>query len=159
MDGGAHMENAFVNTPICCPSRTEFFSGRYFHNIGPPNDPGDCMHVDTSNVAKKTTGLFGQMVNAGYEVGVFGKVTNDNQQILAMMSREASATYINSPLNYNSFMGTTYYHDFGNGTTYTEDMKGADVVPYGTVYQSVQIGNRTLDWLDDIHADPVRSKK
>ena len=25
---GAFLQNFFVNTPICCPSRTEFFSGR-----------------------------------------------------------------------------------------------------------------------------------
>ena len=31
---GAFFEHYHVNTPICCPSRTEFFSGRYFHNIG-----------------------------------------------------------------------------------------------------------------------------
>ena len=69
MTGGARMSNAFVNTPICCPSRTEFFSGRLYHNIGPPNDPGKCMHVNTDNVGKKTTGLFGLMVQSGYEVG------------------------------------------------------------------------------------------
>merc|ERR1719506_2924589 len=88
MKGGARMRNAFVNTPICCPSRTEFMSGRYYHNIGPPNDPGSCMHVDTSNAAKKSTGIFGLMKSAGYEVGVFGKVTNDQQTILELISKE-----------------------------------------------------------------------
>jgi N-acetylglucosamine-6-sulfatase len=149
--GGARMSNAFVATPICCPSRTEFFSGRYYHNIGPPNDPGGCMHVNTANAAKKATGVFGLMVSAGYEVGVFGKVTNDQKGILDLLSSEGSITWSNSPIDYNNFMGTPYYRDYGNGTTGTETIDKKHPV-YGTAYQSTQIGNRTLEWLDILKA-------
>ena len=30
---GATMENWFAHTPICCPSRAQLLSSRYFHNI------------------------------------------------------------------------------------------------------------------------------
>ena len=33
IEGGLHMANWFVNTPVCCPSRSEYLSGRYAHNI------------------------------------------------------------------------------------------------------------------------------
>ena len=158
MQGGAFVRNAFVNTPICCPSRTEFFSGRYFHNIGPPNDPGECMHVDTSNVAKKATGLFGLMVNAGYEVGVFGKVTNDQSKVLKQMSEEGSMTWASSPLNYNDYMGLPYYRDYGNGTVSTETLNATNPI-YGTAYQTAQIGNRTLDWIEALRKNPETAKK
>ena len=46
-----------VNTPICCPSRTERFTGRYFHNVE-SNDKGNCMLLDTKIFGSKTTGLF-----------------------------------------------------------------------------------------------------
>jgi len=67
-------------------------------------------------------------------------------------------TWASAPLNYNNFEGTTYYRDFGNGTHYTETLDTKRPV-YGTVYQSTQIGNRTLDWIDALRADPKLSKK
>ena len=42
---GAMASNMFIHTPICCPSRSELVSGRYFHNIRTTQAPS-CMHVD-----------------------------------------------------------------------------------------------------------------
>jgi len=106
IDQGAFMENYFVNTPICCPSRTEFFTGRYFHNVGPPNDnKGTCMHADTTMAGSNTTGLFGLMTRAGYNTGVFGKVTNDQGPILHELALDTGSAYIDSPLLYNDYNG------------------------------------------------------
>jgi N-acetylglucosamine-6-sulfatase len=109
------------------------------------------MHVDTSNVAKRHTGLFGFMKDLGYEVGVFGKVTNDQTGVLKLMSDQNSSTWISSPIDYNNYDGVNYYNDFGNGTIVHETLSKTSPV-YGTVYQSVQIGNRTIDWLDKLHS-------
>ena len=64
-DEGVSHAHWYVNTPVCCPSRTETLSGRYHHNIRDENGPewkisgcGDervgashrcgCMRVNTS---------------------------------------------------------------------------------------------------------------
>ena len=46
-DQGIFAENWFIHTPVCCPSRAELLSGRYFHNLRMPTHVGGCMHVQT----------------------------------------------------------------------------------------------------------------
>ncbi len=153
---GASLTNFFVNTPICCPSRTEFFTGRYFHNVGPPNDPGgSCMHADTALASSNATGLFGLLRRAGYNVGIFGKVTNDQGPMLARLTAAGSASVIDSPVDFNNFDGLPYYRQFANGSVLTETLDTADPV-FGTTYQTTQIGNRTLRWLEGAIADAPR---
>jgi len=57
--GGAIFDRFHAHTPVCCPSRCELLSGRYFHNIknARPGDDADpdklsCMHVNTENDSK-----------------------------------------------------------------------------------------------------------
>jgi hypothetical protein len=133
IEKGAFFEHFHVNTPICCPSRTEFFSGRYYHNIGPPNDVGKCMHVDTHNAVHPLTSMFGLLKRAGYDVGAFGKITNDAGVVLQLASDWNTMTYIDSPINYNNYMGTTYWRYFPNGSYYTETLDAEDP-EFGTAY-------------------------
>ena len=77
---GTFMENFFVNTPVCCPSRTALFSGRYPHNnvaprAAPSTGPGTtnpgsscCMHMNLlfGNVTSATSAPNGNCSNPGY---------------------------------------------------------------------------------------------
>lgn len=163
---GAWFENFFVNTPICCPSRTEFLTGRYFHNL-----KGDklsdmsydaeltaegsgnvCMHADTTKVSTREDGMFGLLTAAGYNTGLFGKTTNNQQWMLDQLVANDAVKYIDSPLKYNDFECTTYYQYGGNGTS-TIDTLDRTKPKYGTTYQTAQIGNRTLDWLKHASRD------
>ena len=153
MDGGSLVENFYVNTPICCPSRTESFTGRYFHNVGPPRSPGSCMHADTKQAWNNVTGLFGLLTRVGYNTGVFGKVTNDQGPALTALAASGSATYIDSPIDYNNYDGRPYFRRFDNGSTSTETLD-PKAPAFGTTYQTTQIGNRTLRWLHGAIDDP-----
>ena len=148
MEKGASFENFFVNTPICCPSRTQFFTGRYFHN-SISKGKGSCMHANTSLVSSPKTGLFGMLTQrGGYNTGLFGKVTND-QRTFCGANRKESVSYIDSPLDYNNYMGATYfrYNAAVNKSTWVETLDKKQPI-FGTNYQTTQIGNRTLRWLD-----------
>lgn len=78
IDEGMFFNNAFVTTPVCCPSRSSTLTGKYAHNH----------HTYENNVArgcnaqswrdqneKKTVGYYMSM--AGYKTGFFGKYLNN----------------------------------------------------------------------------------
>jgi arylsulfatase A-like enzyme len=71
---GAMANQFFIHTPICCPSRSELVSGRYYHNIKTTHAPA-CMHVDETKVNNNTFAKY-LSENGGYTVGMFGKYLN-----------------------------------------------------------------------------------
>ncbi len=70
---GIEFNNAYMTTPLCCPSRTSTLTGQYSHTTGihtnQPPQGGAQDFVDTS-----TIGVWLQ--NAGYRTGFFGKYLN-----------------------------------------------------------------------------------
>jgi len=152
IDEGAIVDNFLVNTPICCPSRTEFFTGRYYHNVGGPDVKG-CMHSDTSLAGSNKTGLFGLLRNNGYNVGIFGKVTNDQKKIIDQMTKDSDCVdYVDSPYStgFKEFMGLQYRRYWRENDTDILETISADDPIFGSPYQTTQLGNRTIRWLDSI---------
>tara|TARA_B110001452_G_scaffold8696_1_gene7583 strand:+ start:172 stop:1983 length:1812 start_codon:yes stop_codon:yes gene_type:complete len=75
---GATASNWFIHTPVCCPSRGELLSGRYFHNIRMPSHKGGCMHIDPDKV--NGVSFAAHLETAGYANAYFGKHLNDCPQ-------------------------------------------------------------------------------
>jgi len=70
---GTTFENAFVTTPICCPSRASLLSGQYAHTNGVVHNQaplGAFQNFDD------TSTLATWLDDAGYETGIFGKYMN-----------------------------------------------------------------------------------
>ncbi len=68
-DHWVQFTNAFLNTPICCPTRATLFTGRYSHNHGVETNGQGPELDDTSTIAT-------WMHDAGYFTSLFGKYIN-----------------------------------------------------------------------------------
>jgi len=71
---GTSASHWFAHTPVCCPSRAQLLTGRYFHNLREPSSQLGCMHVDTGRVNELSLGA--ALSAAGYTIGWFGKQLN-----------------------------------------------------------------------------------
>ena len=69
--GGTEFTNAYVTTPLCCPSRGSIFTGRYAHNHHVSANAGDAVQG-----LDQTTTLAYYLKNAGYRTGIYGKYFN-----------------------------------------------------------------------------------
>ena len=70
---GAVGEAVYIATPICCPSRTETFSGRLYTNVV-NDDLSGCMHVNsTFYIQDHAAALVPALQKAGYITGGFGQ--------------------------------------------------------------------------------------
>ena len=72
--GGSRVSHMFASTPVCCPSRSSFMTGRYIHNIGVRNNTvdGNCAGEAWKNGPEREN-IGAHMKHAGYRSGFFGK--------------------------------------------------------------------------------------
>ena len=72
-DEGLTFSNAFVTTPLCCPSRASFLSGQYVHHhavwSNVPPEGGVQAFDDSVTLATR-------LHDAGYQTGLVGKYLN-----------------------------------------------------------------------------------
>lgn len=148
-DQGANLSNFFIHTPICCPSRTTLLSGRYVHNNRVSTlGGGGCMRMNTSAVTNPEwwgNTLPNRLGQAGYTVGLFGKVLN------TMTTYGCAAPYDTLPQNVDRLMIMC-------SVGYV-DSNWADFGPRGLSNNSVGIlpdyttsvvGNASLSWIRSV---------
>jgi len=142
-DQGSTAANFYIHTPICCPSRSELVSGRYYHNIKTTHAPA-CMHVDETIVNNET---FARYLNesAGYRVGMFGKYLNTVPNFVPpgfhTWMANGGGTYIAASFSVNNLPGVPNGHwQLSNSAAN---------------YSTSVIGNRSIEFITTAVADKV----
>eukprot|EP01084_Bolivina_argentea_P138599 243963_1 len=158
-DDGIDFKNAFVATSICCPSRTETLTGRYFQNIRLQTESmNNCMHVAAEyNVLNNTQSMFQMLSKSGYITGVFGKMTNDQTQWWCTPVQNNQKPYIHGYSRVNIPCAEDYYQllwfdKYMNGTYELHNLSTStnkNLASPANYYTSV-IGNASVKFLKDV---------
>ena len=142
--GGANLKNFFVNTPVCCPSRTTLLTGIYPHNWHVTSGPS-CMHMGIVNSRFQEATIGVQMKKLNYTTGMFGKLVNPSG--MAPYCKKGSDGQL-EPLpgfdDYNAMCNDNKYYKnifTKNGKIYTSGTSPED-------YLTSIIGNSTIEFID-----------
>ncbi|MFC7219495.1 sulfatase [Streptomyces polyrhachis] len=125
-DQGVRFTHGHVTTPLCAPSRSSVFSGRYAHNHGVRNN-GSSRGLDQHTTVQR------YLRQAGYRTGLFGKYLN------SWALADSPPHFEEWALLQPGYVDSTYNV---NGTVQT--ING---------YSTTVIKNRTLKFLDKAATD------
>ena len=152
---GTTFENAFVHTPICCPSRSTYLSGNYIHNHGAVNNSvdGNCAGAEwAKDHEKKTFAVYAE--SAGYQTSYAGKYLN--QYALPPSpdcpTRGAPGCCARAPPGWTHFfglVGNSQYYNYSVCADKAEVFHG-DV--YADDYFPDLVANRTLAMIEKMYA-------
>ncbi len=142
--GGATLNNFFVNTPVCCPSRTTLLTGIYTHNWHVTSGPA-CMHMGVTNSHFEQSTIGVQLKKLNYTTGMFGKLLNPSG--MAPYCKKDSAG------KYQPLPGFDDYTAMCNDNRYYKNIftKNGEIFQSGTEpkdYLTSIIGNDTIEFME-----------
>ena len=166
-DGGATATKWFIHTPVCCPSRGELLTGRYFHNvrIATPNAGHQCMFIDI-----ESDGVGGRFYDdyyfaphlqqAGYTVGIFGKHMNNGNPKCPPPG--VDRWMANGGGNYRApafSVASAGDHDGGHSESWANCSYTNAPGWNNDCYSTSVIGNTSIAWIDAVQATEAADRK
>eukprot|EP01083_Nonionella_stella_P298165 1012305_1 len=143
---GITFNNAYANTPVCCPSRTETVSGRTYHNA--KQSSIDCQGVSAVyNVYTNPNSLFNKFHSNNYVTGGFGKVTNNMDFCSGSSFNLDSFDRLHVSCDYHNFWTDTNFNKYVGDSTGSEETP--TLMNAEDVYQTAQLGNATVNFIKE----------
>jgi len=144
---GTTFENAFVNTPICCPSRASFLTGRYMHNTGAFNNSigGLCGGAEWQQ--REAEAFAPRLQAAGYQTMYAGKYMN-------MYGLPAAGGTEQVPVGWDQWVGLVGNSKFYNYTLSRNGVAEKHADNYEEDYLTDLLGREATSFLSS--TDPSR---
>ena len=142
-DQGVFFSNAFVHTPICCPSRSSYLTGNYIHNHGAINNTleGNCASESwISGPEKRTYATFAK--RAGYQTAYIGKYLNQYG-----FSKPGASGVKHIPEGWDRWLGlvgNSLYYNYNVSNQGVNEVHGDD---YAKDYFTDLIANTSIEFI------------
>lgn len=148
---GVTLNQSFVSTPVCCPSRASLLTGRYQHNTHVRNNSitGNCSS-EAWQRGSETQTFATSLQDAGYVTFYAGKYLN-------AYGHAAAGGVAHVPPGWDfwaGLVGNSKYYDYTLSINGKKERHGSD---YGDDYLTDVIGRKAASFLDMYNSRSIRN--